>query len=334
MKPFLVDVPVRVQIWTRPECQRQQLEVLKKARPSIIFLTSDGGRNEAEWEKIRESRKIMEDIDWDCTVHRIFMDENKGMYAFGKIQNSIIWSTVDRCIFLEDDYVPSVSYFSFCAELLEKYKDDQRIEMISGYNMMGVYEDALPNDYFFSEQGWSIWGTAMWKRTMDDYIYPLPYANDCYIAKRLKENLDDFSFGFAEKYMSGELADNHVPGGEYYHSANSALNHRLTVVPTRNMISNIGNSGEHTVKSKAYAKIDALIYETETYEIEGSIKHPDYLIDDKYYHDWCAKMLLHGKKYRLRKLRFSLLHAFEMIFSGQLFIEIKRRKKNKITIEK
>ncbi len=334
MKPYLVDVPVRVQIWTRPECQKRQLEVLKEARPSILFLTSDGGRNEFEWQRIRESRAIMEDIDWDCTVHKIYMDENKGMYAFGRMQNEFIWSKVDRCIFLEDDYVPSVSYFSFCAEMLEKYKDDLRIEMISGFNSMGVYEDALPNDYFFSEQGWSIWGTAMWKRTMDDYVYPLPYAGDTYIKKRLEENLDDFSYGFAEKYMNGELADNHVPGGEYYHSINSCLYHRLTIVPTRNMISNIGNIGEHTSKSKAYAKRDAMIYGTKTYEIEGEIKHPHYVIDDKYYHNWCAIMLMHGKKHRWRKLRFSICHAFEMLFNGELLADLKRRKNKKETIEK
>ena len=42
MKQYLVDVPVSINIWIRPECQRQQFEVIKKARPSILFLISDG----------------------------------------------------------------------------------------------------------------------------------------------------------------------------------------------------------------------------------------------------------------------------------------------------
>ena len=57
MKPYLVDVPVRVNIWIRPKCQRKQFEVLKQARPSIMFLQSDGGRNDKEWEAIHKNRK-------------------------------------------------------------------------------------------------------------------------------------------------------------------------------------------------------------------------------------------------------------------------------------
>ena len=58
MKPYLIDVPVKVNIWTRPECQRKQFEVIKQARPSILFVTSDGGRNEREWQLIYQNRKI------------------------------------------------------------------------------------------------------------------------------------------------------------------------------------------------------------------------------------------------------------------------------------
>ena len=69
-KPWLVDVPVKVNIWVRPECQRKQFEVIKQARPSILFIQSDGGRNEQEWKIINEHRKMFDtEIDWDCTVY-------------------------------------------------------------------------------------------------------------------------------------------------------------------------------------------------------------------------------------------------------------------------
>ena len=81
-KTFLVDVPVRVNIWIRPECQKRQFEVIKKARPSVLFLVSDGGRNEKEWEAIRKNRELIDGgIDWDCTVYRIYEDKNNGLYA-------------------------------------------------------------------------------------------------------------------------------------------------------------------------------------------------------------------------------------------------------------
>ena len=52
LKKYLVDIPVRINIWIRPECQRRQFEVIKKARPSILFIQSDGGRNDEEWQAI------------------------------------------------------------------------------------------------------------------------------------------------------------------------------------------------------------------------------------------------------------------------------------------
>ena len=167
-KPYLVNVPVKINIWIRPECQRKQFEVLKQARPSILFVTSDGGRTEKEWEAIYANRKLYDkQIDWNCTVYKLYMDENLGMYAMGKKRAELVWNNVDRCVSLEDDIIPSVSFFRYCAELLEKYKDDQRIECICGMNHLGKCEN-VHSDYFFSRQG-SIWGTATWKRVYEEW---------------------------------------------------------------------------------------------------------------------------------------------------------------------
>ena len=186
MKPFLVDVPVRVNIWIRPECQRAQFEVLKKARPSIIFLQSDGGRNPKEMEAIYQNRKIFDtEIDWDCTVYKIYENENKGLYAMGKKVADFIWERVDRCIFLEDDYIPSICFFQYCAELLEKYKDDLRIDCICGMNHLGKSVN-VTSDYFFSRQG-SIWGTATWKRAVQMRDTEFSYGDDPYVMQLLKQ---------------------------------------------------------------------------------------------------------------------------------------------------
>ena len=116
VKPFLVDVPVKTNVWTRPNCQRRQFEVIKKARPSILFIQSDGGRNEQEWELIRQNRRIFdEEIDWDCTIYKIFSDRNLGLYSMYFECEKYIWNQVDRCIFLEADHIPAISYFRFCA---------------------------------------------------------------------------------------------------------------------------------------------------------------------------------------------------------------------------
>lgn len=97
---YLVDVPVRGTILTRPECQRKQFEIIKETKPSILFLHSDGERNEAEWNAIIQNRKMYEEgIDWNCQVFKIYEDENLGMYAMSQKVQEYIWERVDRCIF-------------------------------------------------------------------------------------------------------------------------------------------------------------------------------------------------------------------------------------------
>lgn len=295
MKPWIVDVPVRVQVWNRPDCLKKQMDVLKQARPSVLFLISDGGRNEAEMALINESRSIMEGIDWECQVHKLYMESNQGMYAMGKLVSNFIWDKVDRCIFLEDDYVPAVSYFRYCAELLEKYKDDERIEMICGYNPLGIYEPAASEqDYFFSENGWAIWGIARWKRSVTGHEFPLPYKDSPYICCCLTDNMTPFWKKKAKGYIRGELVDNHVPADEYHHAANSVLYHRVSIIPSKNMISNIGIDGAHASAALMTSKAKRL-FNSKVYEIEFPMRHPTYVVDDKRYSKLYEKALDHER---------------------------------------
>lgn len=135
---FLVELPVCINIWIRPECQRRQFEVIRQAKPSVLFLISDGGRTDAEWQAIFQNRTLYDEgIDWNCTVYKLYERQNQGMYAEAKRFHELVWSKVDRCAFLEDDVLPSVSFFRYCAELLERYKDDLRVNVICGMNHLG-----------------------------------------------------------------------------------------------------------------------------------------------------------------------------------------------------
>ncbi len=322
MKPYLVDVPVRVQVWSRPHCQKKQMEILKQARPSTLILVSDGGRTPGEMERVRESRKIVEEgIDWECTVHKLYFEENQGMYKMMGLMREFIWSKFDRCVFLEDDYVPAVSFFRYCAELLEKYKDDQRIGLICGLNKLETYNDPAPNDYFFTKAG-SVWGLAYWKRVADDFIYPLPYANDEYVLERIKENAPNV-YNSVDSYSKGQLHGNHVPGTEYFLGFRQILQNTICIVPTKNMICNIGDEGEHFHKSKVYEKFTNNFTNIPTYEIEGEIKHPKYVIEDKKY----ERLMREAEKTK-HPILVKILLGFELLFGGKLFYKIKQKVKS------
>lgn len=286
MKPWLVDVPVRVNIWIRPECQKAQFEVLKQARPSVMFLISDGGRNEREWAAIRENRKLFDQgVDWECTVYKLYEDQNNGLYAMGKKGSTLIWSKVDRCIFLEDDYIPSVSYFSFCAELLEKYKDDERIEAICGMNHCEKW-DAATSDYFFADVG-SIWGQAYWKRCYEQRDPEHKYGQDPYVMDLLKQNTkkDERAWKALSGYAKNPLHNNHVAGGEFYHRFAIIGQHKLFIIPKYNMISNIGCTADsaHANEYKLMPKGIRQVFNMKTYELQFPLKHMNYVIPDLEY---------------------------------------------------
>ncbi len=331
MKPYLVDVPVRVNIWIRPECQRAQFEVLKKARPSIMFLQSDGGRNEKEWEAIYENRKIFDnEVDWECTVYKIYETENQGLYAMGRKVSAFIWDKVDRCVFLEDDYVPSVSFFQYCAELLEKYKDDTRIEAICAMNHLGVWDDT-DNDYFFSRYG-SIWGMATWKRIYEERKMGFAYADDPYTQKLIFRNSKGHkSF---QKSLNGyprqAYYGGHPAGGEFFHALAIYGQSRYYIIPKKNMMNNIGctkdsaHSGEYKLLPRAIKKV----FNMKTYELEFPLKCPKYVVTDVKYEKARNKIMgTHSSARRFfRKIECLLLSIRYGVFFKKIKNRFKRRK--------
>lgn len=337
--PYLVDVPVKINIWTREACQRKQFEVIKQARPSILFVTSDGGRNEKEWEAILANRKMYEEeIDWTCTVYYQYANENIGLYAMGKRRLALIWSAVDRCIFLEDDIIPSVSFFTYCAELLEKYKDDTRIETICGMNHLGVSEE-VTSDYFFSRQG-SVWGTATWKR-VHDVRGDFSYGDDPYVMKLLKQRTKH-NRKFMKKieaYAKQELYEGHVAGGEFWSEFSMYAHNRVKIIPKYNMINNIGygDESEHA-KGFEYLNSDAKkLFNMKTYEYESPLKHPKYVIPDVEYEKKRNAILGYNNKRADFKHRVesNFLRIKYNGFFKSIFSTIKRKfKKKKVRYEK
>ena len=130
----MFNVPVVVIIFNRPELARRLAEALESVKPGIIYLISDGPRVgvAGEEEKVAASREIFETLPWDCKVVTCFASKNMG--CMERITSGLDWvfGQVDRAVILEDDCIPSQSFFWFCEELLERYETDERVLSISG----------------------------------------------------------------------------------------------------------------------------------------------------------------------------------------------------------
>lgn len=277
MKKSNVDISVLLIFFVRVEQTELVFNEIKRARPSRLFLYQDGARrgrvNDAI--NIKRCRDIVEDIDWECEVHRMYQDENVGCDPSEFIAQKWMFEHVDRGIILEDDDVPSQSFFPFCAELLERYKDDSRINMICGMNSVD-YSDA-PSDYFFTRYG-TIWGWATWRRNMDRHEEYYDFIRDKYLMDNLKAKYPKLETKTWRWHSQAGIA--------YYETILAAFmytNSMYNIVPSKNMISNIGLAEEttHSVASLHLLprRTRSLFYK-KRYEIDTPLRHPKYVVED------------------------------------------------------
>ncbi|MBR1396888.1 MAG: hypothetical protein IJ563_05075 [Selenomonadaceae bacterium] len=128
-----------------------------------LFIVADGPRanKPGEMEKVQQCRAIKDMVDWECEVHTNFSDVNMG--CKNRIVSGINWvfEQTEELIILEDNCVPDLSFFRFCQELLEKYRNDNRVLSIAGSNHDEF--EYFDESYAFSKFS-SPWGWATWKR--------------------------------------------------------------------------------------------------------------------------------------------------------------------------
>jgi hypothetical protein len=332
-----IDVAVLVIFFNRPIPFGKVFEQIKKARPSKLFLYQDGPRkdNDQDLEGIQKCRRIAEEIDWECEVHKWYQPENVGCDPSEFIAQKWFFEHVDKGIILEDDDVPAQSFFTFCKELLDKYENDTRIYQISGMNILGNM-DEIKESYFFSRGG-SIWGWATWKRVSllwDDSYSFLEDKDVLMKIEQFMENKLKYN-GFIQT-----CKEHKATGKAYYETINYAAKMKyqmLDIVPKYNMISNIGLTPEATHNNVGLDNLPKgirRVYFMKTNEIPFPLVHPDQVIENFHYLKRLNRILAWGHPivtfYRVSETR---LYKFKNAKKGErkeLFISYMKRKGNKV----
>lgn len=304
MEPYKLDVAVLLLFFTRTQHTKVTFNQIRKARPSKLFLYQDGPRDGRDDVKnLKECRDTIESmIDWDCEVHKLYQEKNYGCDPSEYLSQKWMFSYVDKGIIIEDDDVMSESFFPFCKELLDKYENDTRINMICGQNHLGTY-DANGADYVFCRGG-SIWGWATWKRTIDSWDTQYRFLEDTYAMKCLEKKYGKVNWSSFVKTCLWHRGT----GKEYYESlrnSNQFVNSQLNIVPTKNMTCNIGIASEttHSVSTITALprKLRPMLF-SEIFEIEFPIKHPQFVIED----------VIYQKKYVLRSRGSALSRLLQL----------------------
>lgn len=291
MEHWKVNVPVYLNFFSRPETFQYVFDAVREAKPSVLFLSCDGARENRldDVENIKKCQEIAERVDWECKVYKNYSEKNLGCGM--RMYSGISWAFeyVDRLIILEDDCVPSQDCFRFFEELLERYLNDTRINMICGMNNIGTW-DKNGTSYFFAKTG-SCWGWATWKRAWENVEYDMPYMKNENVRRLFRKSVTPKGYGdsllklgdsrYAEYQNLGKLS-----AWTFQHGMSIWLNSQLTIVPARNMITNVGLTGDSTHALNDIRKLPRAtqkLFNMKTYPLEFPITHPKYIIDDADY---------------------------------------------------
>ncbi|WP_310962209.1 hypothetical protein [Nocardioides terrisoli] len=165
--------------YNRPDLVRRVVSAVREAAPEELFVVADGPRvgDAEDARRCAQVRAALEDeIDWPCTVRRRYAEKNSGVEQTVELGLDWVFEQVDRAVVLEDDCVPDPTFFRFCAELLDRHADDERVMMVSG--QMFVIDPSRFAGASYAFTTFSItWGWATWSRAWQRHrgLFPRDY---------------------------------------------------------------------------------------------------------------------------------------------------------------
>ena len=281
-------VPVLFLIFNRPDTTQQVFNEIRRAKPISFFIAADGPREgkEGEAERCQAARNVIKQIDWDCEVHKLFGDRNLGCKI--AVSSAIDWffDEVEEGIILEDDCVPHPTFFRFCQELLEKYRDDERVAVISGDNFL-FDRKRTSYSYHFSLYN-HCWGWATWRRAWlyyDGNIRLWPEVKNGNWLKDILARLD------AVRYWSNifqRVYENEIDSWAYPWIFSCWVQSGLTIIPSVNLVSNIGYGPQatHTKGSSRSANMAVTA-------MDFPLRHPPFVVTDTKADDFVERAHFH-----------------------------------------
>jgi len=312
------NTPILIILFNRPDLALKLLERLREIKPSKLYIAADGPREGREKDKelCAETRDIVKKIDWDCEVKTLFRDKNVGC-GIG-VSSAITWlfENEEYGIILEDDCFPDLSFFSFCEELLIKYKDDVTVFQISGTNFQNGIMRGEGSYYFSRFSG--IWGWATWRRAWETFTFDLSDVEEVFKSGKLNHVFQSKSeklFWFSKlKKESLKLV---YDAWSYQWLYNEWRNKGMGIAPNLNLISNIGfdNNSTHVFLKDSMRNT----------KVNGSMQFPLHHPSKKI--DYDADRYLYENIYSQSIFRYYRLIKENGVFSSLKYIITKISKK-------
>jgi len=215
-------------------------EAIRLAKPKRLYIAADGARENKSGEKelCEQTRKIVQNVDWDCEVKTLFQKENLGCGVGVATAISWFFENEEMGIILEDDCLPHQSFFEYCEELLEKYKNNDRIGIISGNNFQKGRKIG-DSSYYFSDIA-NMWGWATWARSWNDFRLNVNELDENLVLNEIKKRFPERKYNNFWINIYEMMKEFRVDIWDYQFYFSQIAKNRIFIDPNVNLVSNIG----------------------------------------------------------------------------------------------
>jgi hypothetical protein len=204
---------------------------------------------------------------------------------------------VDEAIIVEDDCLPTVDFFPFCTELLERYRSSEQVWQVAGRAPLAPPELMAGASYCFTAFG-PVWGWATWRRAWRAHRSRFPRMHDGSPAP-VRGMIDLASSRLVTRAGRRYFADvgrDHAGRGfswDSYWALSVVCGRGMSATSTANLIENIGFGAEATNTRNATRE---LAVEPVTWPLS----HPAELAIDTEIERVCERVLTshHGRAVR------------------------------------
>lgn len=250
--------PVLLIAFNRPDLTQKVLQQIAQVRPRQLYIAIDGPRNSADLIQIKQVKKLLRTVNWDCQIHTHYSSYNLGC-KYGPV-SAMAWffRHEEMGIILEDDVVACPEFFFFCETLLRKYKTKRKIGSISGNNFQFGWKNNH-SSYYFSRYSHSC-GWATWRRAWELYDVHIRSWPKLKQAKLLNRVFSDWSGRIYWQILFNDIyAQDYVSVWDYQWCLSMWANEMLGIIPNQNLVSNIGfgnSNATHTTRKSKFAALD------------------------------------------------------------------------------
>lgn len=247
-------IPVLLITFNRPEHTQRVLETIMAAQPKDLFVFQDGARdgNEDDLKKCVKVRQVVDELTngTEVRLHTNYSNCNLGCGAGPMTGITWFFNQVEMGIVMEDDCLPHPDFFEYCEELLNRYKEYDKVRFINST----LYDNRWKCDASYDFSRYMVTGAwAGWRRTWQGFDLDLKTLDAKAFRKHVLQLTDNRAeanwwYSIVKEIQQDNRKKSYWDYQMQIHLFNESA---LSIHPKCNLVSNIGfdGAGTHTLSN-------------------------------------------------------------------------------------